>query len=111
MNENRTMSKTFVEAEIKLFCKFYYEEFAKLAKFEHILKEYDWRLKEPAEYIKGSWKRISWLDTYSEEAGEKFEVTIRVCAPEWRIWGLLERMDCYGENGIEYETDFGLIVE
>lgn len=111
MSENRTMSKTFVEARITLFDKFYYEEFKKLAEFEHILLKYDWRLNNPAHYIKGSWDLISKSDTYFEGEGEKFEVTLRVCAPEWRIWGLLERLDCYGESGIYYETNFGLLVE
>lgn len=39
---------------------------------------------------------------------EEYSCTWRVCAPAWRIWSLIERLDARGES---YETDFGLIVE
>ena len=111
--KNRTMSKMLVEAKIKLFSKFYYEEFEKLAKLEHILEKYafDWKFSETDDYIRGYWMTMNSSETYSIENGSSFEATVLVKAPEWRIWGLLERLDFYGENGIDYETDFGLLVE
>ena len=42
--------------------------------------------------------------------GEKelYSCTWKVCAPAWRIWSLMERLDA---RKVPYETDFGLIVE
>jgi hypothetical protein len=51
-----------------------------------------------------------WSEYDIEVKGGKrmYSCTWLVCAPEWRVWSLMERLDA---RKICYETDFGLIVE
>ena len=101
----RTMSKKQAKTTFTFFSRFDFENFKEVC-----AREFVYILPGMHEVKPDKGKLTCISEEYRRVLyeGESFQGVWQVEAPEWRIWGLLERLD---KDGVFYETDFGLIVE